>query len=466
MKRTLIIILIIGLLGAGGYFGYQYYQQTQAASQTNFQTLKIEKSDLTSIVGGTGTVRANQTTTLNWQTTGRIAKIHVKVGDAVKTGQLLAELEESSLPQSVILARAELVTAQRNLDNLKNSELARANAQLALAQARQALDDASDKLASKKLDRATQAQIDEAKANLTIAKDNVKKAQEIFDRFENKSEDDPQRANALSRLAAAQQVRDRSQQNLNWLIGLPNTEEVEIAQANLDVAKARLKDTETEWERLKNGPDPRDISAAEARIAAINATLALPSLRAPFNGVVTDVKSMAGDQVTLSTVSFRIDDLARMQVDVQIPEVDINKIKTGQPVKLTFDAIQRKDYTGTIKSVAQVGVSSATGVNFTVTIELVDPNGDVRPGMTAAVNLIVEQLKNVLVVPNRSVRFRQGQRVVYILKDGTPTPVTLTIGAISDTYSQIVSGDVAEGDLVVLNPPVEFNTSQPPPFMR
>ena len=76
--------------------------------------------------------------------------------------------------------------------------------------------------------------------------------------------------------------------------------------------------------------------------------------------------------------------------------------------------------------------------------------------MTAAVNIVVSQIENVLIVPNRAVRSVNQNLVVYILKNNVPTPVTITIGASSDTDSQILTGDVKEGDLIVLNPPSTF----------
>ena len=84
--------------------------------------------------------------------------------------------------------------------------------------------------------------------------------------------------------------------------------------------------------------------------------------------------------------------------------------------------------------------------------------------MTAAVNIVVSQLKNVLLVPNRAVRLRDGQRVVYVLRGAETEPrmVEIEIGATSDTNSEIISGDVLENDLVVLNPPIEFQPGRPP----
>jgi HlyD family secretion protein len=85
--------------------------------------------------------------------------------------------------------------------------------------------------------------------------------------------------------------------------------------------------------------------------------------------------------------------------------------------------------------------------------------------MTAAANIIIEQIPDALLVPNRAVRLRDGQRVVYVLKNNIPTPVNITIGASSDQFSEILLGDLNEGDTLVLNPPTEFNMGGGrPPF--
>jgi HlyD family secretion protein len=127
--------------------------------------------------------------------------------------------------------------------------------------------------------------------------------------------------------------------------------------------------------------------------------------------------------------------------------------------RISFDAINGKEYEGTITQVAQVANVTAGIVNFTVTLELNNADESVRPGMTAAVNIVINEIEDVLVIPNRAVRLRDGQRVVYVLKPGEllPAPVNITIGAISDLQSEIIAGDLKEGDVIVLNPPVEFS---------
>jgi len=75
--------------------------------------------------------------------------------------------------------------------------------------------------------------------------------------------------------------------------------------------------------------------------------------------------------------------------------------------------------------------------------------------MTSAVNIVTDLVENVLVVPNRAVRLRDGKRVVFVLRDGVPVMTEVQLGLTSDIQSELVGGDVKEGDLLVLNPPAQ-----------
>jgi HlyD family secretion protein len=182
--------------------------------------------------------------------------------------------------------------------------------------------------------------------------------------------------------------------------------------------------------------------------------------------VVTLVNTQPGDQVSVGAPAFRLDDQSSLLVDLSVSEVDINQIRPGQDVTLTFDAIRGKEYNGVVTEVDRVGSEVQGAVEFRVTVELTNPDEDVKPGMTAAVNVVVDQLEDVLLVPNRAVRFRDGKQVVYILKDNQIVPVTIQIGASSDTSSQVIDGELQIGDLIVLNPPTVFESNGPPPFVQ
>jgi HlyD family secretion protein len=124
-----------------------------------------------------------------------------------------------------------------------------------------------------------------------------------------------------------------------------------------------------------------------------------------------------------------------------------------QPVTLTLDAISGKTYHGQVTEVSQAGDVSSGAVNFTVTAKLTDGDSLVKPGMTAAVNIVTNQVKGQILIPNRAVRLVDGNQAVYILKNGVPQQVQIKLGASSDTFSVLLSGNVKEGDLIVLNPP-------------
>ncbi|MRR31576.1 HlyD family efflux transporter periplasmic adaptor subunit, partial [bacterium] len=351
MKRRTIIIFLVIALAIAGFFGYRAWRTAQAQANSTFQTDKITRGSLTALVGATGTVRANQTAVMTWQTTGQIGEINVATGEQVKTGNVLGSLSQSSLPQSLILAEADLVTARRALENLQQSSLARAQAQLALTQAEDELSTAKNRRTSKDYSRASELTLEEARTRVTLAQDDVAHYEDLYDQVKNFSSDNTARLNVYSALLNAKRQLELAQANLRYLEGGPNAIEVEQADASVALAQAKYDDALREWDRIKDGPDPDDVRAAEARIAAIEASLGMSTLSAPFSGTITEVNSKIGDQVAPGTDSFRLDDLSRLLVDVQVPEADINRITAGQPVLMSFDAILGKEYNGKVVEV-------------------------------------------------------------------------------------------------------------------
>lgn len=468
MKRWMWIVIIVLVVAVGGYLGYQSLSRNRSArAAQNFQTERVTSGSLTATVGATGTVHAEQTVLLSFKTSGTVGEVTVGLGQEVREGDRLASLIKSSLPSSIILAEAEYVSAQRALDDLLNSEQEQAAAQLALAQAQDALETTEYNFTVRQEgNRASENTIDAARANLILAEQEVEVAQQNFDRLSGRADDDPARALALSNLAAARSRRDSLQRNLNWYLGFPDEVEQSLLEAELATAEARVADARREWERLKDGPDPEDIAAAEARVEAARANMELAEIKAPFSGTITAVEIKRGDQVSAGSVAFGLADLSPLLVDIQLSEIDINQVELGQSVELVFDAIPSRTYEGSVVEIGLVGNTVQGVVNFPVTVELSDPDDAVRPGMTAAVNIIVEQIENVLRVPNRAVRLRNGDRVVYLLEASSPVPVAVELGASSELYSEVLSGDVEVGDLVILNPPLEFDSNGPPPFVR
>jgi HlyD family secretion protein len=452
MRRFIIPVIILILL-VGGYFGWRQFQvsqQAKAASQ--YQTTLAERGNLTASVGGTGTVHANQTAVLSWQTSGNVGQVNASVKEMVKKDQVLATLETTSLPQTVILAQFDLESAQKSLDDLyTNALVAKVTALHDTATYAQAVRDAQYQLDNftvpgNQADLTPIEALDQMKQKLDLAR-------QAFDPYKFASVENSTRKDLKDALDNAQADYNAAVKRLDY-------------EYNLEVAEANLLKARHDYDTWKDGPDPADVAAVEARISAAQATLNLSRIAAPFNGVITNVDVKPGDQITPGTGAFRMDDLSHLLVDVEISEVDINRIKTGQDVSLTFDAILNQEYQGTVTEVASVGTVNQGVVDFIVTVELTNADDLVKPGMTAAVNIVVNRLDNVLLVPNRAVRLVDGKRVVYILTNGTPTPVNITLGASSDTSSEVTAGDLKPGDAIVLNPPVVFNQNGPPPFVQ
>jgi HlyD family secretion protein len=467
MKRVITVLIVLVLIAAGVYAYSLWQAGRRAQAISNLQTEILSRGNLVATIGATGTVRANQTAILAWQTSGSVEAVLAEVGEDVTINAPLAILDQASLPQNIILAGADLVSAQNDLEQLLEpaSELEITRAEQAIASAQETVRDLQQYVNNLK-SSSSQADIDQARATVVLAQNKLDEANEDFQPYANKPEDNLVRATLLGKLALAQKEYDGAVTRLNNLLGTANAVDLAVAESDLALAQAQLKDAQEAYDTLLAGPDADDIAAAEARVAAAQATVDLMRLEAPFAATVTEVQVKPGDQIAPGTLAFRLDDLTRILVDVMVPEVDINRIRHGQEVVVTFDAIPAGEYHGRVTQVALVGTARQDVVDFAVTVELTDADEKVKPGITAAVNVVVEELQDVLLVPNRAVRLQDGQRVVYILQDGSPQPVEIDLGASSDVYSEVVGGDLRTGARVVLNPPVEFEQSGPPPFVR
>ena len=396
------VVLLIVLLVARG--------RAKSNSTSLYQTTPAQRGELPAMVGATGSVRAFQSATLNWQTTGTVEQVNVNVGDNVHKGDILAKLADATLPQNVLSAQVDFASAQQALDDMQNSDTTRA----------------------------------QAAVTLQSAKDAYKKAYDYRMSLNGKIDI----ANVTLDYVNGQQIA-----RVKYTKGYADAATIAKADQSLALAKAKLDDAQRTYDRVKDGPNPLDVTAAKVRLQAAQAAMNMAYIIAPVDGTVTQAVPLAGDQVSVGLLAFRIDDLSSLLVDVQVSEVDINNIAVGQPVTLTFDAISGKTYNGQVAEVSQAGDLSSGAVNFTVTAKLSDGDIQVKPGMTAAVNIVTNQVNGQILVPNQAVRLVNGKRVVYILVNGSPQLVEVTLGVSSDTQSVVLESNLKVGDLVILNPP-------------
>ena len=408
-NKRIIIVLLVVVIGASAFM---FVRSSSADTTRQFQTATIGRGNLTATIGATGTVRAKQTAVLIWQAAGTVENVSVKMGDNVNAEDVLASLVKTSLPQSVIMAEADLVNAQTALDDLLTSDTARAQAVITL-----------------------------------------RDAQETHDRAANWRKELNGRINIKK--IVYKKIGTRTIPILKEYRGYADAETIAKADEDLALAKAKLDDAQRDFDNLNSG-NTVEIAAAQARVDAAQATLNLARVTAPFAGTVTESHPLPGDQVGAGATAFRLDNLTSLFVDVEVSEVDINSVSIGQPASLSFDAILDKDYHGEVVEVAKAGNNVSGVVNFTVTVELTDADELVKPGMTAAVNITVREMLDVVLVPNRAVRLVDSNRVVYLLVNGQSVKTEISLGSSSDTMSVVAGGDVKVGDTIILNPPIEF----------
>jgi HlyD family secretion protein len=457
-------LLIVTIIVAFNIIGNQREASVERAS---LQIAEIQVGNLTATIGATGTVRANRSAKLFWEASGSVENVNVAIGDVVEADQVLASLQIISLPQNVILAQNELQSAKDALESFYDSygALGLADAAKTLADAQEALEDASRNY-NYSITEAPQVDIDQAFANMILARDILDKAEDDYEPYANKPEDNLVRANFLSRLSQAQRDYNNAVRTYNSYSTPGTNTDIAIADADFALAQAQYDEAVEAYEKVADGPTAGNIAAAEARVAAAEATLSQAYIAAPFDGTVSDAYPTVGDQSTAGLLAFQVDDLSRLLVDVDVSEVDINRVAVGQGASLSFDAIPDVNFEAEVVAVALAGNTEQGAVNFRVIVELSEVDERVRPGMTAAVNIVVTELENVLLVPNRAVRVFNGERVVYLLlENGQLEPVVISLGASSESVSEIAGGEFSEGMSIVLNPPTlifDPSSGQPP----
>jgi len=508
-KNAFVLIALLALLLAGLFLIRT--SRNRAESQARYQTQPARRGDLQVTVDADGIVHSAQTAILVWRTSGIVETVGAQAGQTVSAKQVLASLEQTSLPQALILAQTEWIDARRALDDLLQSQSEQAQAQKVLEDAQQALEDASQPA-------LTQAQAQAAVARAQKAVENARRDVEIvrspasgqsiqsaygilllwentLRRTRNEIEQVQNRLgssrpggsregyqdqleslllqwvtyqrsyeDALHRYSQMLQPPDPvnvAQAEANLAAALAQLDQAQRAYARLEngtspadvaVLQAQVEDAIREVERLKDGPDPDRVAAARARLAAAQAALDLRQLAAPFDGVVTYVNVQPADLVTPGSRAFRIDDLSTLLLDVRVSEIDINRLQPGQTVTIRLDAVRGKEYTGVVAEVPPVGDVVDDAVTFAVRIKIQDADSQVRPQMTGSAQVVLESLKDVLLVPSRAIRLLDGQRVIYVLKNGKPEPAKVTLGVTSAEEVEVLEGELQPGDEIVINP--------------
>ncbi|MBI4541205.1 MAG: efflux RND transporter periplasmic adaptor subunit [Gemmatimonadetes bacterium] len=330
---------------------------------------------------------------------GRVRRLRANIGDRIAKGQVIAELETAELDAVTAQRRAELKLAEAKLaafETLSPEEVARAEADVARFE-----------------------------ATAKLAAEHWERQQTLF----------------RERVATRAEADAAREQHM-------------VAQAQLESARRDLELVRTGSAELRKQAEA-DHERARAALQSALVDRSFTVLTSPISGIIASVSTQEGETVAagLSAPTFvTIVDLDRLQVDAFVDEVDIGKVKAGQPAVFTVDAFPARDFTGRVRAIYPTATIQDNVVKYVVVIDIADEYGGLlRPEMTASVRIELEPRK-VLAVPTAAIRRQDGRSVVYVLNDGRAAVRNVRVGWRDGPWVEIVEGLVA-GERVLLDAP-------------
>jgi HlyD family secretion protein len=392
MKRNSFVIFLVVLivLAVAGLFGWQR-MTASAAVTARPQTVAVQRGSLVATVNAAGNVSTPEEATIAFQSTGRVSKVNVQVGDVVKKGQVLMELDSTDQQLGLRTAQASLASAQASYDSakLKTGQ----NPDQAIA----------------------------AKAALDKASIALQQAQGAYNSIAWRGD-----ISQTSQAATLQQATiDYNTALANYRIALSNLNDTSLrqAQASLDNAQIAVEQAQRNLDKMR--------------------------INAPMDGTVSQLNFSVGDTAGSGTAVALVD-LSNLQVKVTIAEVDMAKLSVGETAQMTLDALPGKTYAAKVIAISPIGTITQGVVNYPVIVAITDADGSIKPGMTANLQVVVDRRDNVLLLPTRAVRSQGTQRVVTVAYKGQNIQVPVETGLSNDTSIQVMSG-LQEGDQVLLN---------------
>jgi RND family efflux transporter MFP subunit len=449
-KRVWIWGLIILVILAGGGAGYYYWTQTTktaaASTKNTLNTAQVRRGSIILSASGSGTLIAAREAQISFSTSGKVATLNVQIGDQVKQGQVLAELDNKAVLQADLnTAQQNLISAQLSLKTFTQTASANlANAQLKLTTAKKALDDAKSGLVQKGMARCDQQSIDayystylQLKSKLDVMGDgNGDQNFYLYNVVPLKN----QVAKAYSTYAYCAGFTDY---------------EITSSQGKLALAQAQYDQAQTTLDTLQknNGLDPVELAQAQNQVDnaqnTVNQaqeTLDGATLKAPFDGTVLSVAGQVGDQAGTSAF-ITLADLVHPRIEFSVDETDMGKLSIGEKANITFDALPGKTFSGTVIRInpALETVNGYQVLKGLIELDLSKEKNTemLRKGLNASVELIQGQTQSdALLIPIQALRdLGNGEYAVFVVgSGGQPRLRAVKVGLINTTFAEITEG--------------------------
>ncbi len=466
-------------------------------SKSDLETATVMRGDVIEEVRVTGKIKPAASVELAFDNSGRISKVSGEVGTRVSAGQILAELYNADIISDLIGSQANLKSQEAQLADLKNGPRPE-DIEISKAKVNNARRDLADKIeeAYTKADDAIHAKVDQFISNpntnpqLNFLTDGQLKADIESARFQLNSRfkiwaSSMQKFNANENLYSfAGEANDQlriirsfldvvaiSVNDLGPTAGLSQTAvdlyradvstartNVNSAINNISSAVSSLKVAESELAKANAGSTLEEILVAEAnvekakaQVEGIRAKLSKTRIISPITGVITKQDAKVGQIVSASAPLVSVISDAKFEIEANLPETDISKIRVGDSAKLTLDAYG----SGIFFDVRVISVDPAETViegvsTYKITLAFLRDDGRIKSGLSADINILGMKHENVLYAPLRAIVLRDGIKYVRVQNaDGRVDEIMVETGLTgSGGKVEIISG-VSEGLTII-----------------
>jgi HlyD family secretion protein len=397
-KRYVIAFAAMVLVVAAGFLFRS--QQTTAAT---YLTAKVERGNLRNTVTATGTLQAVTTVQVGSQASGTISALFADFNSKVKKGQVIAQLDPSTLRAQVEQAKANLEQARAGL----------VQARAGVANSRAGVSDAQAKrLAAQSTVQGQSAGVSSAQANLAVLKAQSDDAlaflrqQDYLLKSGVIAQRDYDIANTAYKSAHARYDQAAAQVN-QAVVSEQSAAGSGMAQsqAQLQQSQAQVQSSQAQVQQAQ-----AQVQQAQAALSLAEINLTHTTIQSPIDGIVVSRDVNVGQTVAASlsapTLFTIANNLTEMQVIANIDQADIGLVETAKGVQFTVDAFPADNFTGKIQQIRINPVNTQNVVTYNVVIDVSNPEEKLKPGMTTNLIFTIDERNNVLKVPNAALRFR------------------------------------------------------------
>ncbi len=399
MKKKLIFAFILITVAVIIVFFYirKKGEAKKAEQKTTIEFVK--KTDITGVVEQTGIIKpqVGAQVKVGTRATGTLMKLGFQVGDRVKKGQLIALIDDRQIVADIENAKANLAHAEQNLKLIQDTYPLKIKEQEAI-------------------NNSLKSQADYAAANLKRQEELRKKGFATDDEIER-----ARKEYEVSKSQLEQGVATLKRLNEEY------NNQLKLARATVDQNRARLKN--------------------------LDVTLSYTRIYAPISGIVSQVSTQEGEMVVsgLSTTNLiTILDPTKLEIWIYIDETDIGRVKEKMEVEYRVDAYRNMVFKGIISTIYPQPEIRDNIVYYLATVKIKPEDAVLlRPEMTVHAKIISERKKDVLAVPNRAIKFENGDYVVYVPREGKKVAVKVKTGVRDESNTEILSG-LKEGDQIYI----------------